>query len=178
VATTTQPVMSKERFQSTPTFAQYVPSMTANKEKMQQHLNEVEVPPEDLEWWRRQGPINVYVLTYDSCGDALYNLPILGKIAQQCPNIDLRVAQRDQNLDLMDRYLNQGIYRSVPTFIFMDENMNEIGNLKERAESMSRVMEQEQLNIRRRLREENKGPWRQEMLDEFKNVVQQKKRYP
>lgn len=178
MAKSTQPVMSRERFEAAPTFAQYVPSMTANKEKMQQHLNEVQVPPADVEWWKSRGPINVYVLTYDSCGDALYNLPILGKISQLSPNVQVRVAQRDQNLDLMDRYLNQGIYRSVPTFIFMDENLNEIGNLKERAESMSRVMEQEQLNIRRRLRDENKEPWRQEMLGEFKNVVQNQKQYP
>lgn len=178
MATTNQPVMTKERFKSNPTFAEYVPKMTANKEKMQQHADEVRVPASDVDWWKQQGPINVMVLTYDSCGDALYNLPILGKIAQQAPNLEVRVAQRDQNLDLMDRYLNQGIYRSVPTFIFMDANMNEIGNLKERAESMSRVMEQEQLNVRRRLRDENKEPWRQEMLDEFKNVVKEKKRYP
>lgn len=178
MVTSNQPVMSRDRFESTPTLEQYINAMSVNKEKMRQHLDEVQVPSEDLEWWRKQGPIKVYVLTYDSCGDALYNLPILGKIAQQCPNVEVRVGQRDQNLDVMDRYLNQGIYRSVPTFIFMDQNMNEIGNLKERAESMSRVMEQEQLNIRRRLREENKEPWRHEMLNEFKDVIQNHKKYP
>lgn len=178
MAASNQPVMSKERFESTPTFEQYANNMSVNKEKMLQHRDEVQVPSEDVEWWKRQGPVNVFVMTYDSCGDALYNLPILGKIAQLAPNVNVRVAQRDQNLDLMDRYLNQGIYRSVPTFIFMDENLNEIGNLKERAEAMSRVMEQEQLNIRRRLRDENKEPWRKEMLNEFKDVVQNHKRYP
>lgn len=170
--------LTKQRFQQTPTFDQYASSMTANKEKMRQHVDEVQVPEEDVRWWRSQGPLNVYVLTYDSCGDALYNLPILAKIAQQAPNVDLRVAQRDDNLDVMDHYLNQGAYRSVPTFIFLDGDFNEIGNLKERAESMTRVMDQEQLNVRRRLRDENKEPWRKEMLREFKDVVQNHKRYP
>jgi hypothetical protein len=178
VATTTQPALTKERFLAATTFEEYVNRMKVNREKMLQHVEEIQVPAEDLAWWRAQGKINVFVLTYDGCGDALFNLPVLAKIASQCPNIDLRVAQRDENLDIMDQHLNQGIYRSVPTFIFLDENYQEIANLKERAESMSRVMEQEQLNVRRRLREEYKEPWRGEMLREFKEVVANQKKYP
>jgi hypothetical protein len=170
--------LTKERFLATPTFADYVEQMKVNKDTMRQHVEEVQVPAEDLAWWRSQGKINAYVLTYDGCGDALYNIPILAKIAAQSPNVDLRVAQRDDNLDIMDEHLNQGTYRSVPCFIFLDENYNEIANLKERAESMTRVMEQEQLNVRRRLRVENKEPWRAEMLKELKNVVGTKKKYP
>ena len=43
---------------------------------------------------------------------------------------------------------------------------------------MTRIFEHEQLQVRRRLRVENKDPWRQEMLREFKNVVGTKKKYP
>jgi len=178
VATHQKSPLTRERFQNTPTFAQYVQGMKANKEKMQQHLEEIEIPQAELNWWRSIGPVNVFVLTYDGCGDAVYNLPILGKIAQQCPNVDLRVAQRDDNLDIMDQYLNQGTYRSVPTFIFLDENLQEIGNLKERAESMTRVVESEGIALRRRLREENKEPWRNEMIREFHDVVESRKKYP
>lgn len=172
------PALTKERFLSATTFDQYLEQMKVNREKMLEHLEEVQVPAEDIDWWRSQGKINVFVLTYDGCGDALYNIPVLAKIAKQCPNIDLRVAQRDANLDVMEQHLNQGLYRSVPCFIFLDENYQEIANLKERAETMSRIMEQEQLNVRRRLREEYKQPWRQEMLQEFKAVVAEKKKYP
>src|SRR5205085_649654 len=143
-----------------------------NKEQMQQFTDEVDVPAEEIEWWRKQGKINVVALTYDGCGDALYNIPVIAKIAKQAPNVDLRVIQRDDNLDLMDRYKNQGLYRSVPTFIFLDENLEEIGNLKERAEAMTQIMEAEQIKVRRALREQNKAPWRQEMIKEFRTVVQ------
>jgi hypothetical protein len=131
-----------------------------------------------VDWWRSRGKINAFVLTYDGCGDALYNIPVLARIAAQCPNVDLRVAQRDDNLDIMDEHLNQGIYRSVPCFIFLDENYREIANLKERSEEMSRVFEQEQIQVRRRLRDEYKEPWRAEMLREFKEVVETGKKYP
>ncbi len=172
------PALTKERFLAATTFDEYVERMKVNKEKMLQHLEEVQVPAADLDWWRSQGKLNVFVLTYDGCGDALYNIPVFAKIAKQCPNIDLRVVQRDENLDIMDQHLNQGIYRSVPCFIFLDENYQEIANLKERAESMTRVFEQEQLEVRRRLREQYKEPWRVEMLREFREVVGSKKKYP
>jgi hypothetical protein len=152
--------------------------MKVNKEKMHQNVEEIQVSAEDLDWWRSRGKVNAFVLTYDGCGDALYNIPVFAKIALQCPNIDLRVVQRDENLDIMDQHLNQGIYRSVPTFIFLDENYQEIANLKERAEDMTRVFEQEQLNVRRRLRDEYLLPWRAEMLRELKQVVATGKRYP
>jgi len=178
VAATQTPALTKERFLAATTFDEYVQRMKVNKEQMLQHVEEVQVPAEDVEWWRSQGKLNVFVLTYDGCGDALYNIPVLAKIAKSAPNIDLRVVQREENLDIIDQHLNQGIYRSVPCFIFLDENYQEIANLKERAESMTRIFEQEQLDVRRRLRVQYKEPWRAEMLREFKEVVANKKKYP
>jgi len=175
---TDKPALTKERFLAATTFDEYVERMKVNKEQMLQHVEEVQVSPEDLAWWRSQGKLNAFVLTYDGCGDALYNIPILAKIAKQSPNIDLRVVQRDENLDIIDQHLNQGVYRSVPCFIFLDENYQEVANLKERSEDMARVMEYEQLQVRRRLRVENKEPWRAEMLNEFKKVVAEHKKYP
>jgi hypothetical protein len=163
--------MSKERFQSATTYDQYHQLMQANKERMAQFVTEVQVSEADLAWWRSQGQLNIYVLTYDSCGDALFNLPVMAKIAQQCPNIDLRVVQRDENLDIMDKYLNQGTYRSVPTFIIMDETMQEVGNLKERPDEITRVIDAEMLAVRRRLREENKEPWRPVVAQALKEAA-------
>ncbi len=170
--------ITPERFARATTFDQYVAQMKVNKEKMLQHTDEVEISDDDLAWWRERGKLNVYVLTYDGCGDALYNIPVMARIAKLCPNVDLRVVQRDENLDVMDRYLNQGVYRSVPTFIFLDESFQEIGNLKERPPSLTEAIEQEMLRVRRRMREENKVAWRGELARELKDVVAKRKRYP
>ena len=172
------PVMPRERFEQATTFDQYAERMKVNKETMLQFTEEVKIPAEDVEWWRKQGKLKVFALTYDGCGDALYNIPVLAKIAKLVDSVDLRVVQRDENLDLMDQYKNQGIYRSVPTFIFMDEGLNEIGNLKERSESMTQIMEAEQIKVRRALRDQNKDAWRGEMIAEFRKVVAEKTRYP
>lgn len=172
------PVMARERFEKATTFDQYVEQMKVNKEQMLKNVEDVEISADDVSWWKQQGTIKAFVLTYDGCGDALYNIPVLAKIARLAGNIDLRVVQRDENLDIMDQYKNQGLYRSVPTFIFMDEHLNEIGSLKERAESMSQVMEAEQLKVRRALREQYKNEWRKEMARELRTVVAERKRYP
>jgi hypothetical protein len=142
------------------------------------YVSEVEVSADDVAWWKQQGALKVFVMTYDGCGDALYNVPVLAKIAKLAGNVDLRVVQRDENLDMIDQYKNQGIYRSVPTFIFMDKDLNEIGNLKERAAGMSQIVEAEMIKVRRALREQNKVPWRAEMAREFRAVVAEKKKYP
>lgn len=172
------PVMPRERFEKATTFDQYVEQMKVNKEQMLKNVDEIEISSDDVAWWKQQGKVNAYVLTYDGCGDALYNIPVLAKIAKLAGNVDLRVVQRDENLDVMDQYKNQGLYRSVPTFIFMDENLNEIGNLKERSEAMTQVMEAEQLKVRRALRDQYKDEWRKEMARELRTVVGEKKRYP
>ena len=39
---------------------------------------------------------------------------------------------RDQNAELMDQYLNQGQFRSIPVFVIFDQNFNEQGHWIER----------------------------------------------
>src|SRR5207247_9306440 len=76
--------------------------------------------------------LKILVLTEDWCGDALYNVPVLARMVEGNPNIELRVFLRDRNPDLTNQYLNQGIYRSIPVFAFFDESMNELARFIER----------------------------------------------
>jgi hypothetical protein len=66
----------------------------------------------------------VIVLTEDWCGDALMNNPILMKLAEEL-QLDVRFVLRDNNLELMDQYLTNGTARSIPIFIFIDDEGNE-----------------------------------------------------
>jgi hypothetical protein len=61
------------------------------------------------------------VLTEAWCGDAAQSLPILHMLASLNPLIDLRLLLRDENPDLMDRYLTNGISRSIPKLIALDK---------------------------------------------------------
>jgi len=92
----------------------------------------------DLDAFRGlNGPIHVLALAEDWCGDVIANLPVLGKLARESGTLDLRVFLRDQSKDLMQQYLNQGKYESIPVFAFFDDTFNEIGVFIERPASVT-----------------------------------------
>ncbi len=63
------------------------------------------------------------VISEPWCGDAAQTLPFLNKIAHLSKNIDLKILLRDENLELMDKFLTNGS-RSIPVVIMLDENLN------------------------------------------------------
>ena len=60
------------------------------------------------------------VLTEGWCGDAAQSLPVMQALAGLNPRISLRLLLRDENLEVMDRYLTNGISRSIPKLIALD----------------------------------------------------------
>ena len=166
-------MVTKERFQQGMTFPQYLDQMGTNKEKFVQFLAEVKVRPEDRDALTQTAgkKLNVLVITEDWCGDALYNFPVLARLAEGLPNVEMRVFLRDQNPDLMDQYLNQGMYRSIPVFAFFDENMKELARFIERPPKVTEVIEQKMLEVRRALRAEHLEEWRQAVVDEVRHLL-------
>ena len=81
-------------------------------------------------------------------------MPVLAKMVEGNPNIDMRIFLRDKNKELMDQYLNQGMYRSIPVFAFFDENMNEVARFIERPPAQTEEIEKKMLETRRALRAE------------------------
>lgn len=66
------------------------------------------------------------VLTESWCGDAAQILPLLNKLAEASPNIELRLVLRDENLELMDTFLtNCG--RSIPKLIMLNSDGEVVG---------------------------------------------------
>lgn len=67
------------------------------------------------------------IITEGWCGDAAQNIPIIKKIAAESENIETRYVLRDENLELMDKYLTYNA-RSIPKLICLDaETLEEIG---------------------------------------------------
>jgi hypothetical protein len=59
------------------------------------------------------------VITESWCGDAAQNIPIIEKIAAESDIIETRYILRDENLELMDRFHENGA-RSIPRLIALD----------------------------------------------------------
>lgn len=65
------------------------------------------------------------VITEGWCGDAAQNIPVVEKIAALNPGIKTRYILRDDNPQLMDRYLTNGA-RSIPLLIAIDGQSFEV----------------------------------------------------
>lgn len=65
------------------------------------------------------------VLTEAWCGDAAQSVPVMHALAARNPLISLRFLLRDENLALMDRYLTNGVSRSIPKLIGIDTTTSE-----------------------------------------------------
>lgn len=62
------------------------------------------------------------VITEAWCGDAGQSLPYINKLAELNPGIQLRIILRDENLEVMDRYLTNGA-RSIPKLISLSPDL-------------------------------------------------------
>ena len=67
------------------------------------------------------------VIAEDWCGDASNTVPIIAKLVNQAPGLELRVVLRDENPELMDRYLTNGA-RSIPIVVALSDEFEEIGH--------------------------------------------------
>jgi selT/selW/selH-like putative selenoprotein len=135
--------VSKERFEQGLTYEEYKAQMTRNLERLEQNEATVTLPPDDLPYFANlPQPLYVLALAEDWCGDVIANLPVLARLAQESGKLIVRVFPRDQHLDLMDQYLNQGQFRSIPVFVLFDPEFRELGHWIERPARMSELQAQ------------------------------------
>lgn len=125
--------IDRARFDKGLTYDQYKDQMTRNRDRVEANEARVTIDADDLEAFRGlNGPIHALALAEDWCGDVIANLPVLGTLARESGTLELRIFLRDQNNDLMQRYLNQGKYESIPVFAFFDDTFEELGVFTER----------------------------------------------
>lgn len=113
-------------FKNSQPLDQYIEAMTENKENLLSIYNSFSTPEDDgrLEKIKASNYSKVLVITEDWCGDAMMNIPILKHISEAL-NLEARVFHRDENTDLIDQYLTNGIARSIPIFVFLNDDFEQ-----------------------------------------------------
>jgi hypothetical protein len=121
---------------------EYINSMQKHKEDLL-HIYESYPLPKDEEFFAvlKERNLRVIVITEDWCGDAMINTPILLHLAEKT-GMEVRMILRDSNLELMDQYLTNGKSRSIPIFIFIDEEGNEVAKWGPRAEPIQNYVDE------------------------------------
>ena len=143
--------VTREQFESGLTYEAYKAGMTRNKEQLEQNEQDLQLTADDVAAFRGlPETINVMALAEEWCGDVVANLPVLGKLAAESQGkLNVRIHLRDGETGsvLMDQYLNKGQFKSIPTFIFLDGNFNELGVWIERPDSVTRTREEKRLAL-------------------------------
>ncbi|MGY5351615.1 thioredoxin family protein [Wenyingzhuangia sp. IMCC45533] len=67
------------------------------------------------------------ILTESWCGDAAQTVPVLYKIAKASNHINLRIAYRDENSELMNHFLTNG-NQAIPKLIILDNKKKVIAD--------------------------------------------------
>ena len=65
------------------------------------------------------------VLTESWCGDAAQTMPMINKVAEINDNISLKVILRDENLDIMNRFLTNNTM-SIPKLVMVSDETGEV----------------------------------------------------
>ena len=106
-------------------FEAFLPTAEKNAELWAGVWRRASVTPEHAERAAALGRWNLLTLSADWCGDAVNIVPILARLTEAAPNLQLRLLDRDEHLALMDEHLTGGTARAIPTVILLDEDGTE-----------------------------------------------------
>ncbi len=186
-----QSVVTPERFASGFTWEQYLGQIKRNRERFEYNYDGTILTDEDVEAFRSlvgiaDGPAKVLALGEDWCPDVFRGLPVMARIAEAA-GMELRIFPRDDNLDIMKEFLNQGEHQSIPVFVFYTKDHRYIAHWTERpakanaelGEMQAMFEGKEQEERRAAYREFQEGPvwasWRQETVRELRELLQAKR---
>jgi hypothetical protein len=182
-------VVTPERFASGMTWEEYAANIRRNRDKFDYNYEEAALTDDDAEAFRSlaaaaNGPAKVLALGEDWCPDVFRGLPVVARIAEAA-GMELRVFPRDDNLDIMNEFLNQGEHQSIPTFVFYTRDHRYIAHWIERPTKANAEMGQVMALFQGKEKEEaltayndfQRGPvwasWREETVRELRELLQE-----
>jgi len=187
-------VVTRDRFDSGLTWKQYLDHIKRNTAKFQYNYDQTVLSIEDSAAFKRlaespRGPARVLALGEDWCPDVFRGIPVMARIAEAA-GMDLRIFPRDDNLDIMNEFLNQGKHQSIPVFVFYTSDHEYICHWIERPDKANAELhemrslfegldrEKDMQEMRRRNDEFQSGPtwasWREATVSELRALLEEK----
>lgn len=158
----------QQYFETALPIEQYMDEMTTLKEESFAVYNGFSIKDGDaeLQLLQEKAP-HILVITENWCGDAMLNTSILRNIAEFA-KLEVRCVLRDEDTDLIDRYLTNG-GRAIPIYIFLNDKGEVIGQWGPRApEVQAFVMES-----RSKLPDKEAPEFEEAQKAMYKNLVEQ-----
>ncbi|MBX6752641.1 MAG: thioredoxin family protein [Thermorudis peleae] len=148
---------------------EYLQQMTKNRERFEANITRTRIMPGD---WAAFGqePLHILVLTEDWCSDSAQFVPMVIRLSQLVPTVEVRILRRDEHKDLAEQYQRKDGYQPIPVFILLDAEFQELGALLERPERATQEMTEE---TRRFLAEHPDLPGANRMIDRMPEETRQ-----
>ena len=135
-------VVTPERFAQGMTYDEYMDSVKVNKARIEEYYANVSLESTQTDALKELtnaegGPARMMVIGEDWCGDVVRELPVLARVAEAA-GLELRIFPRDENHDIMNEFLKEGKYMSIPVAVFYDQGHEYICHWIERSEAANR----------------------------------------
>jgi hypothetical protein len=180
-------VITPQRYGTGFTYQGYLAQVASNRERYQEHEDAFQLAAEDARFFlnisQDLGGLKALAIVEDWCPDAHRGLPVLAKIAR-ASGMELRVFYRDSNPDIINLYLKEGKYQSIPVFAFFDKNLKPLCHWIERPQAaylfnariaaelaQRKLSEEEMRQERRKLAGPRAEEWRQATVKEMKDLL-------
>ncbi|MDO9088508.1 MAG: thioredoxin family protein [Anaerolineaceae bacterium] len=159
----------------------YIIKMDTYQKEMLQRINDIRITSAEFQRLKTlEKKRNILVLTESGCRDSLMNLPILAKIVEAAPCINLKLFTRSENRELTEFFALKGIH-NIPVFWVMNDDFSYCGHWVERPKPAYRKIEEwkkenpeydlikSDMNISEAERVILIKPWSEKLLDEMWN---------
>ena len=185
-------VVTPERYSQGMTYDQYMDTVKVNKARIEEYYANVSLDSEQTTRLRElashdNGPARMMVIGEDWCGDVVRELPVLARVAEAA-GLELRIFPRDENHDIMNEFLKEGLYMSIPVAVFYDQGHEYICHWIERSEVANReqgeiesairseepdISDQDFGRQRRARTAARAGDWQKATVDELVGLLQE-----
>ncbi len=183
-------VVTPQKFSEGFSYTDYIGQIKVNKDRFNGYYNDYPLKPEDAAFFkelagRPNGPAKMLVLGEDWCGDVIRGLPVLARIAE-AGGMEMSIFPRDLNHDIMNEYLKNGQWMSIPCAVFYTKDHQyichwierpavaerEIGEMEEAIRGANPEITDQEFSRERRTRTLAKaGEWIEATVVELKELL-------
>lgn len=130
----------QQYFEEGKSIQMYMNDMSMLKEESYAVYEQFQLPADGFAEELKQHQLHFLTITEDWCGDAMMINPVIRKLAEAA-NIEVRVALRDADTDLIDRHLTNG-GRAIPMILIFNDQGEFIGKWGPRAPKAQQIVDE------------------------------------
>jgi hypothetical protein len=135
-------VVTPERFEKGISWADWMARIDRNQDKFAENYEGFNPDPADIAAIKdlvQRGASRCLALGEAWCPDVFRGLPVIAKVAEQT-GMDLKIFFRDENLDIMNEFLKDGEFQSIPTAVFYTRDGRYLYHFSERPKQANEEM--------------------------------------